>query len=775
MIALRNAPIKRKLMVVLLLTTSLALVLMGGAVMTYEALTYSAGLNNNTSVLAKVIGSISTSSLAFENQEDATEVLSVLEAEPQITSAAIYDSQGRLFARYPRVLRKESIPTRPGEDGSAFGAAHLTVFQPILENSQRLGTIYLRADLSEMYSRLLAYGGLVLIACIGAIIGSLAVSTTLQRLITRPIGQLAKTARAVSERQDYSVRATQHGSDEIGELTDAFNQMLTRIDEASSALAASEERLRLALEGSETGTWDWNLVTHQVTWDDYMFPLYGIEESDWDETPQGFFTLIHPEDRQEVERKFKESIVTHRDIHLAFRICGRDGEIRHMASRGRVFLDMKGKPVRMSGVSMDVTQAKHTEEALQTAKNNAEAANQAKDEFLAILSHELRTPLSPVLATLALLEEDSSTPENLQPDLEMIRRNVEVEARIIDDLLDVTRISRGKLELHTLALDIRPLLQHTVSNYLEDPAALKNVTVTLDNEPEFPWIQADAARITQVLWNLLQNACKFTPENGRICIRAYNETPKAADADMETDADRETKRDNDTNPYSAQPHLIVEVTDNGIGIEPEILPRIFDAFEQGERSRTRRFGGLGLGLAISKAIITMHGGSLKAASGGKDLGATFTLRLPTQPEPAAQEVPQPAAAEKQPAAQASTRILLVEDHEDSAQQMARLLKRAGHEVICATTVAEGLETGLKQDFDLIISDLGLPDGSGHDLMKQLSAQRPIPAIALSGYGMEEDIKKSLATGFARHLTKPVNWPELKAAIQSLTEAAATKV
>jgi PAS domain S-box-containing protein len=753
MIALRNAPIKRKLMVVLLLTTSLALVLMGGAVMAYEVLTYSSSLTTNSSVLAKVIGSISTSSLAFENQEDATEVLNVLSAEPQITAAAIYDSQGTLFAQYPSVTEKGAIPPRPGADGSTFGASHLTMFQPILEKSKRLGTIYLQADLSEMYSRLLAYGGLLLLACVGAIIGSLAVSTTLQRLITRPIGQLAKTARAVSERQDYSVRATKHGSDEIGELTDAFNQMLTRIDDASSALADSEERLRLALEGSETGTWDWNLITNQVTWDDYMFPLYGIHKADWDGSPQGFFSLIYEDDRFEVERQFKQAIISQKDIHLAFRICASEGEIRHMASRGRVFQDLHGKPVRMSGVSMDVTQAKQTEEALQSAKDNAEAANRAKDEFLAILSHELRTPLSPVLATLAMLDEDKSTPASLQPDLEMIRRNVEVEARIIDDLLDVTRIARGKLELHSQIVDLRPLLNHAVNNYLRDTAESKGITVDLENNPEIPWIYADAARITQVLWNLLQNACKFTPENGSIRIRAYNDPAPAGSA--------------------AGPHLIIQVTDTGIGIDPEILPRIFDAFEQGERSRTRRFGGLGLGLAISRAILGMHGGTLTATSPGKDQGATFTIRLPTQPEPSTRTQILPYVPEIRPAAQASTHILLVEDHQDSAQQLTRLLKRAGHQVTCATTVAEALELGLQGGYDLIISDLGLPDGNGHDLMQQLTAQRPLPAIALSGYGMEEDIKKSLAAGFARHLTKPVNWPELKETIQNLTQSEKT--
>ncbi len=753
MIPLRDAPIKRKLMVVLLLTTSLALVLMAGAVVTYEILTFRTAITTNTGVLAKVIGSISTSSLAFENQEDATEMLSVLSAEPQITAAAIYNREGRVFAQFPKDGTDLDIPPAPGPDGSFFDASYLMMFQPIIEKGNRLGTIYLRADLREMYSRLLTYGGLVLVACVVAVFGSLAVSTTLQQRISRPIVELAETARAVSERQDYSVRATQHGQDEIGELTEAFNQMLTRTDEARAALAGSEERLRLALEGSETGTWDWNLLTNRVTWDDYMFPLYGIEKDHWNESPQGFFALVHPDDKALVEQKMKAAIDTRRDVNLAFRIFGPDGKIRHMANRGRVFLDAAGKPVRMSGVSLDVTLAKHTEEALQTAKNNAEAANRAKDEFLAILSHELRTPLSPVLATLAMLEEETATPASLRPELEMIRRNVELEARIIDDLLDVTRIARGKLELHSSTVDFRPLLHHAVDNYLRNPATQKKVVVNLEVDATEPWIYADASRITQVLWNLLQNACKFTPESGAITIRAFN---------VKDSPDAETL-------------LMVQVTDTGIGVDSEILPRIFDAFEQGERSRTRRFGGLGLGLAISRAIVEMHGGSITATSPGKDQGATFSIRLPVVPEPRI-EAPAPAAdLQSRPSVQRFTRILLVEDHADSAQQLTRLLKRAGHEVTCATNLAEARELAANDTFDLLISDLGLPDGSGHDLMREISASRPLPGIALSGYGMEEDIKASLSAGFSRHLTKPVNWPELKAAILVLEQAAAKPV
>lgn len=751
MIPLRDAPIKHKLMVVLLLTTSLALLLMAGAVVTYEIITFRSAVTTNTEVLAEVVGSISTSSLAFQNQEDANEILRVLSAEPQVKAAAIYDEKGAVFARFPSL--KTAVPDSPGPDGSSFRPGHLITFQPIIQRGKRLGTIYMRADLSEMYSRLLTYGGLVLLAGVGAVVGSLSVSTLLQRRISKPLAELAETARAISEKQDYSVRATQHGKDEIGDLTDAFNQMLVRIEEGRAAVAASDERLRLALEGSGTGTWDWNLMTNLITWDDYMFPLYGISKEGWKGTPQEIFAVVHPDDRALIEAAMKDAILTHRDVDLTFRISGTDGQLRHMATRGRVFVDLQDRPVRMSGVSLDITQAKQTEEALQTAKNNAEAANRAKDEFLAILSHELRTPLSPVLSTLAMLEEAPEKPVSFQPELEMIRRNVEVEARLIDDLLDITRIARGKLELNLHQVDLHTLLHHAVENYLRGPAAKKKQRVTLDITPDETWMNADASRITQVLWNLMQNACKFTPEKGTISIRLDTEAVSSETGDAGADIPRVA---------------VIEISDNGIGIEASILPLIFDAFEQGERSRTRRFGGLGLGLAISRAIVGMHGGTITARSQGRDQGTTFTLRLPLiakaeddSPDLADADLHTPSASSR------STHILLVEDHQDSALQLSRLLRRAGHQVTLAASLAEARSLLQKGGIDLLLSDLGLPDGSGHELMREMKGKRTLPAIALSGYGMEQDVKESLAAGFARHLTKPVNWPELKQAIQKL--------
>ena len=361
---------------------------------------------------------------------------------------------------------------------------------------------------------------------------------------------------------------------------------------------------------------------------------------------------------------------------------------------------------------------------------------------------------------MVLLEDDRTVPPHIRREIEMIRRNIEVEARLIDDLLDVTGIIHGKLELNRQPADVRALLEHTMQKYCAAAAARKDIRVSIEVTARQTHILADSARMTQVFWNLLQNACKFTPAKGRIDVRVYNQRSLSGNGRDSSDTD-----------------LLVEITDSGIGISPESMARIFNAFEQGERSRTRVFGGLGLGLAISRAIVELHEGEITALSAGQGKGAKLSIRLPTIH---AATVPlikfkTPALANGSDNAPRSLRVLLVEDHPDSAEQLTRLLKRAGHEVTWAGTIREAREmiaaTGdnkSERGFNILISDLGLPDGSGHDLMRDLASRHhSMPGIALSGYGMKDDILDSMAAGFSRHMTKPVDWQELKIAIQKI--------
>ena len=390
----------------------------------------------------------------------------------------------------------------------------------------------------------------------------------------------------------------------------------------------------------------------------------------------------------------------------------------------------------------EITERKQMEEGLksaivstQRAKEAAEIANRAKDEFIAVLSHELRTPLTPVLATVSAFLEQDEMPVSIRSDMELICRNVEMEAALIDDLLDVTRISRGKIALQQETLNIHDCLRTTLE-ICQDEITSKCLEMQLEFHAAQHHVWADPARLRQVFWNLLKNAVKFTHRGGRITLRTHNVGDRVQ----------------------------IEFSDTGIGIAPEIQPIIFNIFEQGEQSRIRQFGGLGLGLHIAQAVVKLHEGRLTAFSEGKNKGATFTVELATVPPPQGNPVLPTPTAEPEKGA---LRILLVEDHLDSMLCLIKLLERSGHTVTTAENVRTALELAEGHEFDLLISDLGLPDGSGLDVMRHVKEHSGIPGIALSGFGAEEDIRQSRAAGFADHLTKPINIAALRTAIQQL--------
>jgi signal transduction histidine kinase/CheY-like chemotaxis protein len=420
---------------------------------------------------------------------------------------------------------------------------------------------------------------------------------------------------------------------------------------------------------------------------------------------------------------------------------GKDGEYRWFLSRAVPIHDAEGTIVRWFGTNTDITEQREIAEQLRHAKQEAEAANRAKDMFLAVLSHELRTPLSPVFMTLTALELKTDLPPDMRQDVKMMRRNVELEVKLIDDLLDISRITSGKLRLQFDRLDINEIISHVCEtcrpNMLE-----KGVHLHCDLDACADVVVGDPARLQQVFWNLLNNAAKFTPDGGDIYI---------------------TTRGIGT---GAQDQVSVTVRDTGMGIAPEILPRIFDAFEQGEVRITRQFGGIGLGLAISKLLVERHQGSIRAESDGLNRGATFVVELPAI---ARGDLPS-ASSQLQPKLGGSPiqlRLLVVEDHADTAKVLGKLLTASGHAVKIAITAAAALELAAKNDFDIVISDLGLPDMTGYELMKQLKSRFGLKGIAMSGYGMEEDIRKGEAVGFSAHLIKPVNLAQLEISIRHI--------
>ncbi len=380
------------------------------------------------------------------------------------------------------------------------------------------------------------------------------------------------------------------------------------------------------------------------------------------------------------------------------------------------------------------TELQNRQEELQ--KTNLELAekarsNMAKDQFLAMLSHELRTPLTPVLASTLALESEPALPPGIHESLQMIRRNVELEARLIDDLLDLTRIDRGKVQLNFEVVDAHSLLQN-VLEICQPEIDRKHLVRSVNLSARKVHLRADPARLQQIFWNLINNAVKFTPSEGQIFISTRNDS---------------------------QGQLHVEIADSGLGIEPESLPKIFDAFEQGGRTQ---LGGLGLGLAISKALVEAHKGTITAQSAGRNKGSTFTLVFPTCETAAAQIAP--AVSPRKPERQ-GMRILLVEDHEDTNRSLTNLLRRRGYQVQSALNFQSALDLSSKEQFDVLISDLALPDGSGIDLVQKLQSTRPVIGIALTGFGMEDDIRKSREAGFQYHLVKPIDLHRLDSLIQ----------
>jgi two-component system CheB/CheR fusion protein len=398
-----------------------------------------------------------------------------------------------------------------------------------------------------------------------------------------------------------------------------------------------------------------------------------------------------------------------------------------------------GRIIGASKIARDISPRKRAEKELLRAKADAEEANSAKDRFLAVLSHELRTPLTPVLMGVSTLQEVRELAPDVREILEMVRRNVELETRLIDDLLDVTRIARGKVELTRSPAPLRTIIQRAIEVCMPDmEAGGLHFGVDLGTA-EACWVMADAPRLQQVFWNLLKNAIKFTRHGGCVGVRC--------------------RRD--------RSHVVAEVNDSGIGIDPEALPRVFDAFEQSERSITRQFGGMGLGLTICKALVEMHGGTIEAHSEGRGKGTTFRVRLPLSAPAGQPDAPDASAPRERDVC--PLRILLVEDHEIAAKMIGMALTLEGHELETAGNVAMALELADRRAFDLLISDIGLPDGSGLDLMRQLRQRgHNLPGIALSGYGQEEDIQRSQEAGFATHIIKPAARKRLIEAIASVT-------
>jgi PAS domain S-box-containing protein len=485
-------------------------------------------------------------------------------------------------------------------------------------------------------------------------------------------------------------------------------------------------------------------------WSDYTGMPAGAELG------AGWFDAVHVDDLPMLRDAWRQTVGRGADSFIReVRLRRHDGVYRWFCLRGTALREADGRIAKWFGTCTDIQdqrEASDERERLlqseQAARQAAEEANRAKDRFLAMLSHELRTPLTPVLASARMLERARDVPEPVRSAMKIIRRNIELEARLIDDLLDLTRVANGKLLLALETVDVHELIDAVLEIFRSD-IQVKQLRVELDCTAQHRFVRADRARLQQMLWNLIKNAAKFTPEHGRIVLRTR-------DAEMPSE--------------TGAPQIQIDVQDSGIGIAPEQLGRLFNAFEQGGRHTTQQYGGLGLGLAITKALTDVHGGTVHAASEGLGRGATFTIVLPSveAPGPVMERGTIAAAPQR-----ATLDILLVEDHQDTADVMAQLIAGFGHNVIATGTVASALQAARQRHFDLVVSDIGLPDGTGLDLitaLRGIETGAHVPAVALTGYGSDDDVRRCLEAGFMSHLTKPVNFTLLEGLIEEIAMA-----
>ncbi len=617
--AFRQTTIKRKLIALIMLISSIALLVAFASMIVSDYVLFRAGLVRDLRTLADVMGTSASSALDFDDEESATTTLAALAAAPNITTAAIYKKDGTILATYRRDQQAELPPPKPAADGYVFNNAYftlfhpgyLTLFQTITRGGERIGKIYLQYSLREMNARLARYAGIAGAIVLGASFIAFLFSSRLQRIISEPVLSLAHTARIVSEQKNYSVRAEKRTGDEIGFLIDRFNEMLTRIEQ-------------------------------------------------------------HEKELQEINEQLVQS------------------------------------------------------------EQRARAGTQAKSQFLANMSHELRTPLNAIIGYSEMLQEEAqdSGQEGFIPDLKKINRAGRHLLELINEVLDLSKIEAGKMELYLETFDIPNLLEE-VSATVQLLAQKNSNTIEVHCAKNLGAMRADMTKVRQALSNLLSNASKFT-KNGTITLEAARET---------------SPNDGDW--------IIFRVTDTGIGMTTEQQAKVFEAFSQADAATMRNFGGTGLGLAITKTFCQMMGGDVTVTS-ELNKGSTFTIRLPTEvrdfeieseAEPKAAVAPSPAETKT---------VLVVDDDADTRTVLERFLTRKGFHVACAATGEEGLRLAKELRPAAITLDVMMPGMNGWAVLSALKAEpalKDIPVIMLT---IVDDKKLGYGLGATDYMMKPVD-------------------
>jgi signal transduction histidine kinase/ActR/RegA family two-component response regulator len=631
-------PIRRKLLVMTLASSTTALVLATSGFLAWDISQFRAEIREDVDAQATIVAENSTAALAFRDEQAANETLAVLRLRPRVEYACLYDADGGLFAAYQREPGG-ACPATPSS-ASAFTTSSYSVTRPVLQGGQMLGTLHIRRELGDLYARL-RIGILTLaVLLLASVLAALLIVSRLQQLVALPLLRLAETARAISAGRDYSLRAAAAADDEVGVVVQAFNDMLDRLAERNSELSRTNTEL-----------------AHEV------------------------------DERRRVEVERTAALERERD------------------------------------------------------------ANRLKDEFLATLSHELRTPLNAVMGWTRVLRAASVEPATQARALESIERNAHAQARLIEDLLEISRIVTGKLRIQVQDMDLAAIVDAAIE-VVQPAATARRIRLIADIDIRPARTSGDPDRLQQVIWNLLSNAVKFTPEGGEVFVT------------LERD-----------NGYR------LTVRDTGQGIDPRFLPHVFEPFRQADGTTSREHGGLGLGLAIARQLVELHGGTIDARSLGRGQGSVFTVCLPSMlgPATATPRTLTPRALESPPLDDHllhNLRVLVVDDQEDARALLKATLTQYGAEVMTADSVHAALALIGADPPDVLLSDIGMPHADGFTLIRQVR-ELPgrygglMPAVAITAYASAADRREALAAGYQAHIAKPFDASELATLIARL--------
>jgi signal transduction histidine kinase/ActR/RegA family two-component response regulator len=629
--------IRLKLIAMILTTCAAAIVLASLGYLVVDYYQTRDELENDLRAQADLILQNSIAALEFDDAEAARDTLNTLAPKANIRAACLYQRDSSLFAVY-RQQGEAGCPPGALPEGTRFGSEFVQLARDGIQDGKRFGAVMLRSDLTALARRgraQLVVVGALLVMALGL---AFLLSSRLQSIVSDPVIALARTAGEVTRRGDYSLRATRTTDDELGDLVDAFNRMLERIEVRESELSRANEDLRREVA-----------------------------------------------ERRRAEQERAELLVRERE------------------------------------------------------------ANRLKDEFLATLSHELRTPLNAILGWTKLLRANAVPPTSIDRALEKVERNAQVQSRLIEDLLEVSRIVSGKLRLDYRPFDLITLCATTVES-MRPAAESRGITI----ERHFPRTSlptsGDPDRLQQVIWNLLSNAVKFTPAGGHVTIAVR----RAGQTDE------------------------IVVSDTGIGIDAAFLPNVFESFRQADASTTRAHGGLGLGLSIVRQLVALHGGEVSAESGGRDKGATFTVRLPVRTAERRRDGVAGAALDEIKGRLEERDIVVVDDDLDTRELLVSALEGAGAHVRSAASSAEALALIRRRAPEAVVCDIGMPGEDGYAfmraLMQELGEEAPRVRIALSAFAGPGDRERALEAGFQRHVAKPVDPGELITLLSEMGEA-----